>query len=91
MCVEGSKPEAMIASILSRKGLFLKTIGAEPKDTFGIGKESMPATTSWYWGLCVRWFPSLLQTQLLFIFLSFIPFLFMWTMSDYLYCYTVYS
>jgi len=45
MHVEDFEPETVIASIPSKRGSFLKTIGAEVKDVFGMGKENMPATT----------------------------------------------
>ena len=45
MHVEDFEPETVIASIPSKKGSFLKTIGAEVKDVFGMGKENMPTTT----------------------------------------------
>ena len=45
MHVEDFEPEAVIASIPSKRGSFLKTIGAEVKDVFGMGKENLPTTT----------------------------------------------
>ena len=45
MHVEDLEPEAVIASIPSKRGSLLKTIGAEVKDMFGMGKENMPTTT----------------------------------------------
>jgi len=48
MHVEDFEPETVITSILSKekRGSFFKTIGAEVKDVFGMGKENVPATTS---------------------------------------------
>jgi len=44
--VEDFEPEAAIVGIPSERGLFLKVIGAEMKDVFGMGKENMPTTMS---------------------------------------------
>lgn len=44
MHVEDLEPEVVIASILSKRGLFLK-IGAEVKNVFEMRKENMPTTT----------------------------------------------
>ena len=45
MHVEDFEPEAVITSVPSKRGSFLKTIGAEVKDVFGMGKENMPTAT----------------------------------------------
>ena len=44
MHVEDFEPEAVMMSIPSKekRSSFLKTIGAEVKDVFGMGKENMP-------------------------------------------------
>jgi len=46
MHVEDFEPEAVAMSIPSKekRSSFLKTIGAEVKDVFGMGKENMPTT-----------------------------------------------
>jgi len=46
MHVEDFEPETITTSIPSKRGSFLKTIGVEVKDVFGMGKENVPATTS---------------------------------------------
>jgi len=43
---EDFEPEALVMSILPKRGWFLKIIGAEVKDVFGMWKKHMPTTTS---------------------------------------------
>ena len=45
MRVEDFEPETVITNIPSKRGSFLKMIGAEVKDVFGMGKENVPATS----------------------------------------------
>jgi len=46
MHVKEFEPETIITSIILKRYLFLKKIGAVVKDTFWMGKEDMPATIS---------------------------------------------
>jgi len=42
MHMEDFKPRTIIASIPLKRGSFLRTIGAEVKGVFGMGKENIP-------------------------------------------------
>ena len=48
MHAEDFEPETMMSSVAlkEKRGLFLKMIGAEVKDVFGMGKENVPTTVS---------------------------------------------